>query len=311
VAAGDPSTAGEPSAAGEPPTAGDPPAGRSRTGLWVKTAPFVKPAGGGFRALLTYSVVADRRYLKVSLLSQLLAPIAYLLALGVGLGGVVNHNGGASNLGTGYLTFIAPALVAATAIQVGVGEATYPILHGGFKYQRTFFAMNATPLTSRQIAAWTVCWMTIKIAASATIYLVIVACFGGWRSIGALLCIPVATIGALALATPLAAYSATVRDEGSSFASIFRFVVTPMFLFSGTFYPISALPHWFRVLAWISPLWHATELSRWVALGPLRLSSDIGSLSPGLALVHLLCLVVPAVIGVRLTLWRFAVRLAE
>jgi lipooligosaccharide transport system permease protein len=296
-------------------SAGDVPAGGAASGHALsgqnRTGHLVKPAGGGFRALLAYSVIADRRYLKVSLLSQLLAPIAYLLALGVGLGGVVNHNGGASNLGTGYLTFIAPALVAATAIQVGVGEATYPILHGGFKYQRTFFAMNATPLTARQIAGWTVCWMTIKIAASAAIYLIIVACFGGWRSVGALLCIPLAAIGALALATPLAAYSATVRDEGSSFASIFRFVVTPMFLFSGTFYPLSSLPHWCRVLAWISPLWHATELSRWVALGPLHLHSGIGSLSPGLALVHLLCLVVPAAIGVRLTLWRFEVRLSE
>jgi lipooligosaccharide transport system permease protein len=275
------------------------------------TGQLVRPAGGGYRALLVYSVIADRRYLKVSLLSQLLAPIAYLLALGVGLGGVVNHNGGASQLGTSYLSFIAPALVAATALQVGVGEATYPILHGGFKYQRTFFAMNATPLTSRQIAGWTLCWMTIKVAASATIYLAIVACFGGWRSIGALLCIPLATVGAMTLTAPLAAYSATLRDDGSSFASIFRFVVTPMFLFSGTFYPISALPHWFRVLAWISPLWHATELSRWVALGPLRLASGVGSLTPGLALVHLVCLLVPAVIGVRLTLWRFRVRLAE
>jgi len=275
------------------------------------TGHLVRPAGGGYRALLTYSVIADRRYLKVSLLSQLLAPIAYLLALGVGLGGVVNHNGGASNLGTGYLSFIAPALVAATAIQVGVGEATYPILHGGFKYQRTFFAINATPITSRQLASWVVCWMTIKIAISATIYLAIVACFGGWRSVGALLCIPLATIGALALATPLAAYSATIRDEGSSFATIFRFVVTPMFLFSGTFYPISALPHWCRLLAWISPLWHATELSRWVALGPLRLGSGIGSMSAGMALVHLLLLLVPAVIGGWLTRWRFDVRLSE
>jgi len=283
----------------------DPPADAVRTGH------LVRPAGGGYRALLTSSVISDRRYVKVSLLSQLLAPIAYLLALGVGLGGVVNHNGGASNLGTGYLSFIAPALVAATAMQIGVGESTYPILHGGFKYQRIYFAMNATPLTARQIAGWTLCWMSVKIALSATIYLAIVACFGGWRSVGALLCIPVATLGSLALAAPLAAYSASLRTDGSSFAFVFRFIMMPMFLFSGTFYPISALPHWCRLLAWISPLWHATELSRWLALGPLHLSSGVGSLSPGLALVHLLFLVVPAAIGVRLTLWRFAVRLSE
>ena len=276
-----------------------------------RTGHLVQPTGGGFRALLTYSMISDRRYLKVSLLSQLTAPLAYLLALGIGLGGVVNHNGGASGLGTGYLSFIAPALVAATALQIGVGEATYPILHGGFKYGRVYFAMNATPLTSRQIGSWTICWMTIKIALSAAIYLAIVACFGGWRSAGALLCIPIATLGALALTTPLAAFSATVRDEGSSFATVFRFIVMPMVLFSGTFYPISALPHWFRVLAWISPLFHATELSRWAALGPLHLHSGIGPLSSGVALAHLLCLAVPAVVGIKLTLWRFDVRLSE
>ncbi len=274
------------------------------------TGQLVNPAGGGMRALLLYNLIADRRYVKVSLLSQLLAPIMYLLALGVGLGGVVDSHGG-QRLGTGYLSFIAPALIAATALQSGVSDATYPILHGGFKYQRVYFAMNATPVTSDQIARTTLSWIGYKAAFAATSYLAIVACFGGLRSASALLCIPVATIGAMAIAAPIAAYSATVKDEGSSFATIFRFIVMPMFLFSGTFYPITSLPEWVRILAWISPLWHATELARWVALGPLKLASGVGSLSSGLALVHLLCLLVPAAVGLSLTRWRFRVRLSE
>ena len=275
------------------------------------TAHLVKPLGGGMRSLLTYNLIADRRYIKVSLLSQLLAPIMYLLALGLGLGGVVNSHGGNAGLGTPYLSYIAPALIAGTALQVGVGDATYPILHGGFKYQRIYYGMNATPITAAQIARTILTWIGYKAAGSALIYLLIVACFGGLRSLAAVLCVPVATLGAVALAMPIAAYSATIEDEGSSFNVIFRFVVMPMFLFSGTFYPITSLPGWVQGLAWLSPLWHATELSRWVALGPLHLRSGVGSLSAQMALVHLAFLIVPAAIGAAITVRNFQRRLAK
>lgn len=275
------------------------------------TAHLVKPLGGGVRSLLLYNLIADRRYIKVSLLAQLVAPVMYLLALGLGLGGVVNSHGGSADLGTSYLTYIGPALIAATALQVGVSDATYPILHGGFRYQRIYYGMNSTPVTAAQIARTVLAWISYKAAGAALIYLIIVACFGGLRSIGALLCVPVAALGAVALAMPIAAYSATVENEGSSFNVIFRFIVMPMFLFSGTFYPISSLPGWVQGLAWLSPLWHATELSRWVALGPLHLRSGVGSLSLQSALVHLAFLVVPAVVGAVLTVRKFQLRLAR
>ena len=191
----------------------------------------------------------------------------YLLSLGIGLGSIVNGRSGGQSLGTSYLSFLAPALIAATALQVAVGESTYPILYGGFKYQRVYFAMNATPLTARQIAGGVLAWIAARAAFSATLYLVVVACFGGIRSLGALLCVPIATLGAMALAAPIATYSATVETERGGFAAIFRFLVMPMFLFSGTFYPISSLPDWGQALAWLSPLWHATELARWASLG--------------------------------------------
>ncbi|HEV2886578.1 MAG TPA: ABC transporter permease, partial [Jatrophihabitans sp.] len=148
-------------------------------------------------------------------------------------------------------------------------------------------------------------------AFSATLYLAVVACFGGIRSIGALLCIPIATLGAMALAAPIAAYSASVETERGGFAAIFRFLVMPMFLFSGTFYPISTLPDWARVLAWLSPLWHATELARWASLGSLRLSSGVGQASAAALLGHLAFLSALTVAGVLLTGWRFRVRLSR
>lgn len=273
------------------------------------TGHLVRPAGGGLRSLWESAFIAERRYFKVAIGSQLLAPVLYLLSLGVGLGSVVNAGSGARELGVGYLSYIAPALIAATALQVAVSDATYPILHGGFKHQRVYFAMNATPLTSAQISQSVLGWIAAKAAVSATFYLAVVACFGGIRSAGALLCIPIATLGAMALAAPIAAYSATVQDEGASFATIFRFIVMPMFLFSGTFYPVSTLPEWARLLAWISPLWHASELSRWVALGPLQLASGVGQVSMAAALVHLLYLTALTTAGVVVAGHKFRIRL--
>ena len=291
-----------------------PPAGiatASPAGRHTPTRHLVRPHGGGLPSLFGYSLISARRYFKVSAASQLGAPLLYLLSLGLGLGGLVNSGSGAASLGTSYLTFIAPALVAATALQMSVMEATYPILHGGFKHQRVYFAMNATPLSAEQIAYGTLSWIATRAAFSAALYLAVVACFGGVRSAGAVLCVPIAALGAMALAAPVAAYSASVESEGGSFAAIFRFLVVPMFLFSGTFYPVSTLPEWAQALAWLSPLWHATELARWVSLGPLRLSSGIGQLSAGAALGHLAFLSALTAVGVVLTGRRFRARLSR
>jgi lipooligosaccharide transport system permease protein len=276
----------------------------------VGTAHLARPAGGGQRALYESFFIVDRRYIRVSVISQLIAPIMYLLSLGVGLGSVVNSGGG-SRLGVGYLSYIAPALIVATALQVGANEAMYPILFGGFKYQQAYFAMNATPLTPGQISRAVLGWIATKCALSGLVYLLVVACFGGIRSPAALLCIPIGALGAMALCAPVAAYSASVYDEGASFPAIMRFVVMPMFLFSGTFYPVSSLPEWAHWAAWVSPLWHATELARWVSLGPLHLRSGIGQVSLGMVAVHLSYLLVLTIAGTIVTGWRFKVRLEK
>jgi lipooligosaccharide transport system permease protein len=280
-------------------------------GRHTTTRHLVREHGGGLAALLAHSLISSRRYFKVSAISQLGGPVLYLLSLGIGLGSIVNARAGGQSLGTSYLSFLAPALIAATALQVAVGESTYPILFGGFKFQRLYFAMSATPLTPRQIAAGVLSWIAARAAFSATLYLVVVACFGGVRSVGALLCVPIATLGAMALAAPIATYSATVETERGGFAAIFRFLVMPMFLFSGTFYPVSTLPGWAQGLAWLSPLWHATELARWVSLGSLHLDSGVGQVSAAALLGHLGYLTALTVAGVLLTGWRFQVRLSR
>ncbi|MDQ1744925.1 MAG: lipooligosaccharide transport system permease protein [Pseudonocardiales bacterium] len=280
-------------------------------GRHTPTRHLVRAHGGGVASLFGYSLITARRYFKVSAMAQLGAPVLYLLSLGIGLGSIVNARSGGQSLGTSYLSFLAPALIAATALQVAVGESTYPILFGGFKFQRIYFAMSATPLTAQQIAGGVLAWIATRAAFSATLYLAVVACFGGVRSVGALLCVPIATLGAMALAAPIAVYSATVETERGGFAAIFRFLVMPMFLFSGTFYPVSSLPGWGQALAWLSPLWHATELARWASLGSLQLRSGIGQVGTAALLGHLAFLTALTVAGVLLTGWRFRVRLSK
>jgi lipooligosaccharide transport system permease protein len=291
----------------ETPTITPPPL----AGRHTPTRHLVRARGGGVPSLFGYLLASTRPYLKIAALSQLGSPVLYLLSLGIGLGSIVNGRAGGQSLGTSYLSFIAPALIAATALQVAVAQSMYPILFGGFKFQRIYFAMNATPLTPRQIAGGVLAWIAARSAITATLYLAVVACFGGVRSISTLLCVPIATLGAMALAAPIAVYSATVDTERGGFAAISRFLVMPMFLFSGTFYPVSMLPEWARVLAWLSPLWHATELARWASLAPLHLSSGVGQVGAAALLGHLAFLTVLTIAGVLLTGWRFRVRLSR
>jgi lipooligosaccharide transport system permease protein len=280
-------------------------------GRHTPTRHLVRAHGGGVPSMFGYLLASTRPYLKIAALSQLGTPVLYLLSLGIGLGSIVNGGSGGQSLGTSYLSFLAPALIAATALQVAVGQSMYPILFSGFKFDRIYYAMNATPLTPRHIASGVLGWIATRTAFSAALYLAVVACFGGVRSFGALLCVPIATLGAMALAAPIAVYSATVETERGGFAAITRFLVMPMFLFSGTFYPVSALPEWGQALAWLSPLWHATELARWASLGPLELSSGVGQSSAAALLGHLAFLTVLTVAGVLLTSWRFRVRLSR
>ena len=274
------------------------------------TRHLVRQHGGGLPVVLGYYLISARRYFKVSALSQIGTPVLYLLSLGIGLGGIVDARSGGDSLGTSYLSFLAPALIAATALQIAVGESTYPVLYG-FKYQRVYFGMNATPLSADHIASGTLAWIAARAGFSATLYLAVVACFGGIRSVAALLCVPIVVLGAMALAAPIVAFAATIESERGSFAAIFRFLVMPMFLFSGTFYPVNTLPGWAQALAWLSPLWHATELARWVSLGSLQLSSGVGQASAAALLGHLAILSALTVAGVLLTRWRFRVRLSR
>lgn len=259
------------------------------------------------RALLEVHFIILKSFLVGVLIYQTLSPLLYLWSLGIGLGSLVNANS-PSALGVPYLAYVAPGLIAATALQIGTTEAMFPILVG-FRWVRRYYSMNATPLTPTQICVGQLSLLTIQVAVTSAIYLAMVALFGGVKSIGALLIVPIAVLGALAFATLISAYAATLDRESTFFNVVMRFMVTPMFLFSGAFYPISSLPGWAQGVARISPLWHTTELCRAVALNPLHLSSGAGQISATAVVVHLAYLGSLAAIGISLTVWQFRRRL--
>lgn len=249
--------------------------------------------------VVEYQATVARSWWRSQLVVNVLTPLLYVLALGVGLGTVVNRHG--SQLGVPYLVFVAPAFLTAAALQTATADASFPLM-GGFKWLRTFHGMAATPLSPRQIADGNLLWITLRVLASSTVYLVIMATLGGADRWQVVLAVPVATLTAMAFACWVAALAATIEHEGNAFNIVFRFVVTPMFLFSGTFYPISRLPEWGQVLAWVSPLWHGTELARDAAIGGLS----------GLAVVgHVVYLLVWLVPGVLMARRRFDVRLTK
>jgi lipooligosaccharide transport system permease protein len=210
-----------------------------------------------------------RRTFRASLFSSFLNPVLFLLAMGVGLGTYVDRSGTAAQAlgGLTYLQFLAPGLLAATAMQAAAFESTFPIM-GGLTWQKTFHAMYATPISPRDIVLGNLTWIAIRLTAIAAIFTIVMTLFGAAASPLILLAIPSAVLTGMAFSAPIAAFSATQRTP-EKFNAVFRFGITPLFLFSGTFFPISNLPAQLQPIAWLSPLWHGVELSRGLALGTI------------------------------------------
>ncbi len=205
-----------------------------------------------------------RRNWRATAISSVVQPLLFLLAFGVGFGSLVRPD--AVTGGVSYLVWLAPALLAVSAVQSAAFECTYPVL-SGFKWQRIYHGMTAGPLTPGQVALGHLVWVAAKTAGSGAVYVAVIALLGGVTGPGVAVSLLAAVLTGSAVAALVTAFSATVESEGGAFNAIFRFAVIPMTLFSGTFFPVDRLPEWVRPLAWVSPLWHGTELARMAALG--------------------------------------------
>ena len=206
-----------------------------------------------------------RRTWRGSIYSSVLNPVLYLGAMGLGLGTLVDQRGTAALGGVSYLAFIAPGLLAAAAMETGLSESTYPVM-GSVKWRKTFYAAAATPLRPGDIFRGHLMFTTLRLLMNSTIFLIVMSAFGAVASPWAVATIPVGVLTGLAFATPVEAWAITLTKE-TMFAVLFRFGMIPLFLFSGTFFPLSQLPAWARPIAYVTPLWHGVALARSLSLG--------------------------------------------
>jgi lipooligosaccharide transport system permease protein len=247
--------------------------------------------------VLEHRALQYRRTFRASIFSSFGIPVLFLTAMGLGLGGYVDQSADSALHGLTYLQFLAPGLLAATVMQTGSFEATFPIL-GGLQWNKIFHAMFATPIRPADIVYGNVAWIAFRLSLVGAVFGAVIVAFGASKSALVVLGVPAAVLTGLAFATPIMAFTATQRRP-DRFATLFRFGVTPLFLFSGTFFPIESLPPFVQPIAWLSPLWHGVELCRMLMLGTVV---D----TPLLALVHALVLVTLVAVGVA-----FAMRTVE
>lgn len=226
-----------------------------------------------------------------SVFSSVVTPLLFLAAMGLGLGGLVDERSGAVD-GVDYLVFVTPGLLAASAMQTAAGESLWPVM-AGTKWMRFFHGMVATPVAPADVYGGFVVWQALRVALAASLFLVVAVPLGGVTSWWAPLAVGAATLTGAAFAAPLAAF-AVGRESDQSFALIMRLAIVPLFLFSGTFFPVDQLPDALEPLAWISPLWHGVELTR---------SATTGSAEPGPTLAHVATLVVVIAVS-----WRAGTR---
>jgi lipooligosaccharide transport system permease protein len=247
----------------------------------------------GAARLLDYWAIVYRRTWRGSVVSSFLNPLFYVVAMGVLLGGFIEGDPSQLEGATSYLAFVAPGLLAAQAMGTVFGEVTYPVM-SMVKWHRTYFGMTATPLSVPEVVLAHLGFVLFRVALGCAVFVLVMAPFGVFASVpGAVGALLVQLLVGLAFATPLYAFSAGLKDE-SPFALVFRLGLTPLFLFSGAFFPVANLDPWMEALAKVTPLWHGVDLTRMLTLDRVDWAT---------AGVHVLYLVVLAAAG-----WWWAVR---
>jgi lipooligosaccharide transport system permease protein len=240
----------------------------------------------GATRVASYSLLVYRRLWRLNLLSSFVQPMLYLLGLGVGVGALVDENPGSTDIlgGVSYVSFVAPGLLVTAAMAMSAQESMWPVM-GAMKWQRTYHAMAATPLRAGDIVGGHALWMLARSVIGGGAVALALALFPETRTWGLVPAAAVAAITGLAFAMPLMAYAVAGNNDGR-FAAIQRFLIIPLFLFGGAFYPITQLPQLVQWIVQVFPLWHGVEVARMAYLG------DVEWPSAGWHLVYIMVWVV-------------------
>ena len=244
---------------------------------------------------------AMRAYVGTWIGLGLASPFLYVAGLGFGLAVVVNEaQGGGQVGGADFLLFLAPALVLGSAMQTSAQESTYGVF-GGFKWVPIFLAMRSSPVSPAQMVIGYTIGTLVRVIPLSIVYVAAIWLLGVTDSPRALWLVPIAWILVLAVALPVTAWAAHQEQDRGQLNFIDRFVILPLMLFSGTYFPLETLPWFLQWIGWISPLWHAVDLGRWAVYG--------APVADWLVVCHVVVLVGFAVVGFLLSARIFARRL--
>jgi lipooligosaccharide transport system permease protein len=217
-------------------------------------------------AVLSGHLVVWRRLWRSTIFTSVLQPLLFFVAIGYGLGSLVSRGGRLVD-GVPYLDFVAPGMMASAAMQTAIGWSTWPVL-SAIKWQRQFHAMLATPVGVSDVVVGHLLHVGLRVLVSEGVFLGFAAAVGATSSWSAVLALPTVIVVGAAFAAPVFAFTTHLNGDGG-FNILFRLVMVPLFLFSGTFFPISQLPVGLELVARFTPLWHGVELARDCMLGHL------------------------------------------
>ena len=226
----------------------------------------VLPFGfGGRRSLLLIerNILVYRNGWLV-ILSGFFEPLFYLLSIGLGIGGIVGDLPGPNGTTIPYALFVAPALLASASMNGAIAESTFNVFFK-LNYQKTYDAVLATPLSPGDVALGEIGWAVIRSTLYALGFVVVILLLGLVRSPWAVLAVPAATL--LAFAFAAVGMAATTFMRSWQDFDLINLVVLPLFLFSGTFYPLTAYPEPLRILVQLTPLWQGVDMIRALVTG--------------------------------------------
>lgn len=264
----------------------------ARRGVLLRILPPGLYAGRASK-LVERSMLAYSRMWLI-FLSGVLEPLFYLFAFQIGFGRLVGEVAGPDGRPMSYVAFVAPALLASSAMNGAIFDSTFNVFFK-FRYAKTYDAMLATPIGPLDIAIGEIAWAVLRGALYSVAFFAVMAAMGLVTSPWAVLLIPVAVLVAFAFAA-IGMACATFLRSPSQFDYI-NLALMPLFLFSTTFFPLTVYPEPLRVVVQCFPLYHGIQLMRELSVGAL----DLGMLG------HLAYLVVLAVFGV----WAAARRISH
>jgi lipooligosaccharide transport system permease protein len=243
-------------------TTTSPATGRSLATRIARAVPI--PAGAGMARMLVERNIRAYRHLWVALVTGFAEPVFYLFSMGIGIGGLVRTVTTDSGAEVPYAAFVAPALLAASAMNGAVFDSTFNVFWK-LKYAKLYDAMLATPLGPRDIAVGEISWSLIRGAIYSALFLVVAALAGAVTSWWALLALPAAVLIGFAFAA-IGMFATTFMRSWVDFDYV-TLAIQPMFLFSATFFPLATYPPALQWLVQVTPLYHGVALERALMLG--------------------------------------------